>query len=406
MGRVDMLPVGDDQHQGATGNRLLPPALTNPSLPKVNSKSIFAFWHSGIEELPPYLLRNVLAWYHRFSPLGWTVYVLDTVPGSALNVSKFIDLDDPGVAPAVLKKGGIGGQFAGQHTSDLTRYPLLLKYGGVYLDVGIVQFGDLNRLWSEHIANRDSPYDFSGFTLGPIPDGLSIVNFGFMCTSNNPLVLRAHKILLKLWEGKTNTAGMHAHPLVQHVPLMAVPEEVVTAGDQVSSPINDGTMTDYAIQIQAMGSAQRWLDTEDGWDGPQYVRDHCWLYDMLEMTYVSEQLTGWNGRRAHELLSLNLPAEGEEENADQALARTIVEKSVKESWCLKLMHGFSAKIFGGDTLGMLWRKNVGSDAKEGTYAAYMRSLAADYTQIELLKPLCIAPFDATKVDSLDKYLLE
>jgi len=27
--------------------------------------------------------------------------------------------------------------------------------------------------------------------------------------------------------------------------------------------IDDGSVTDYAIQIQAMGAAQRWLDPED-----------------------------------------------------------------------------------------------------------------------------------------------
>jgi hypothetical protein len=349
----DTLPLSNGTLPEIWNNEPLPSTLTNPDLPKGNGKYIFAFWHSGIENLPPYLLRNVVAWYRRFSPLGWTVYVLDTVPQSPLNISRFIDTNDPSVAPAVLNTGGIGGQFVSQHTSDLIRYPMLLNYGGVYLDVGILQFSDLDRLWTEHIGNKNSPYDFSGFTLGPLPDGLSIVNFAFMSTPNNPLVLRAHKILLKLWQGKTSTRGMHAHPLVDHVPLMAVPEDVAVEGNPSRLTVNDGIMTDYAIQIQAMGSAQRWLDTEGGWDGPQYVREHCWLYNMLDMAYVSEKMTGWNGSRAFQLLSLNLPKSGEQETADQKLASDIVEKSVAESCCLKLMHGFSATIFGGDTLGML-----------------------------------------------------
>lgn len=397
-------PPQDVPALAPTINEPLPPALTTPDFPAANSKSIFAFWHSGIEDLPPYLLRNVVAWYRRFSPLGWNIYVLNTVPGSPLNVSRFIDTSNRSVVPAVFTDGGLGGSFAAQHTSDLIRYPTLLKYGGVYLDVGIVQFGDWDRLWTEHIHNPKSPYDFAGFTLGSPPDGLSIPNFAFMCTPDNPLVLRAHKILLKLWEGKTSTTGMHDHPLVQHVPLMVVPPEVATEGDQDLNAINDSTMTDYAIQIQAMGSAQRWLDPDDGWNGPQYVREKCWLYNMVDMAYVSEQLTAWSGKRAFELLSLEMPKVGEPEGADQALARLIVDRSVRESWCLKLMHGFSAKLFGGDTLGILWRKHIGSDAREGTYAAYMRSLQLGSTQHDLIKPLDIPVYEPTMVDVLERYL--
>lgn len=391
----------------------LPSSLTYPK-PPTASKNIFAFWHSGIENLPPYLLRNVIAWDQRFSPLGWTIYVLNTVENSTLNVSNFIDISDPTVVPAIFNKGGLSGTFASQHTSDLTRYPLLLKYGGLYLDVGIVQFGDWDRLWTEHIGNEASPYDFAGFTLGAPPEGLSIPNFAFMATPNNPLVQRAHKILLKLWEGKTSTAGMHAHPLVNHVPLMAVPAEVQAEKTNSSTAqnrdddatLNDHTMTDYAIQIQAMGAAQRWQDPSPSspWDGPRYVREKCWLYNMVESAYVSEQLCGWSGRRAFDLLSLSMPAEGEAESVDQVLARRIVEESVARSWCLKLMHGFSARLFGGDTLGILWRKNLGSDAREGTYAAWLRWAQVNCVQEGLLERLDVPVYEPTRVARLEDFL--
>lgn len=59
---------------------------------------------------------------------------------------------------------------------------------------------------------------------------------------------------------------------------MWVPSEAVVADDVGGKMvISDESMTDYAIQIQAMGAAQRWLDPEDGWDGPKYVREKCWL---------------------------------------------------------------------------------------------------------------------------------
>ncbi|KAF2800549.1 hypothetical protein K505DRAFT_292599 [Melanomma pulvis-pyrius CBS 109.77] len=364
----------------------LPKALLSPSPPTSTSKSIFAFWNNGLTNLPPYLLRNVLAWHTRFSPLGWTIYVLDNVPSSPLNVANYIDTA-PTVVPVAFTSGTLDGGYAAQHTSDLIRYPLLLKYGGVYLDVGILQFGDLNWMWTEHIANPDSPYDFAGFTMGDAPE-LNIVNFALMCGRANPLVARAHAILLKLWEGKTNTEGMHDHPLVRHVPLMRVPQE----GKMV---INDQSMTDYAIQIQCMGSAQRWVDEEDEWDGPKYVREKAWLLSMMDGAFLFEQITGWNSAREFQLFGLQLPKTGEKESEDQKAARELVEKVVGQSWCLKLGHGFSAKLFGADTLGMLWRKSLGSDCGVGTYAGWLRWAEVNCTHERKIEPMKIPAYEPT-----------
>jgi hypothetical protein len=387
----DILPPTDDA---------LPDALTSPALPRDGSKYIFAFWHAGIEALPPYLLRNVIAWHRRFSPLGWTIYVLDTKPGSPLNVCNFIDTKSPSVVPAAFTNGTLDGDYVAQHTSDLIRYPLLLKYGGVYLDVGILQFGDLNRLWTEHIANPDSPYDFAGFTMSAA-QGLQIVNFALMCGADNPLVRRAHHILLQVWEGKTNTTGSHAHPLVSHVPLMHVGTEVaVDAEGQGKMVINDAAMTDYAIQIQCMGSAQSWLDEGNDWDGPNYVRERCWLVSMMEGAFAHEQMAGWSGQREFELLKLPIPEPGEEESDDQALARRIVQKLVADSWCLKLGHDSSAKLFGADTLGMMWRKHEGSDCGEGTYAGWLRWAEVSCCRDTAMQPMDVPTYEPTMTGRL------
>ncbi|KAJ3180859.1 hypothetical protein HDU85_003944 [Gaertneriomyces sp. JEL0708] len=381
----------------------MPPELASPAtLPVRGGKSIFAYWHSGIHSLPPYLLRNVMGWYRRFSPLGWSIYVVDSVPNSPLNVSRFIDTSSRLVVPLALTNGTLDGSYASQHTSDLIRYPLLLKYGGVYLDVGILQFGDLDWLWEQHLANPASPYDFAGFTMGNPPEGISIVNFALMSIPDCPLILRAHKILLKLWEGKTNTTGAHQHPLVSHVPLLRVPAEVAVAEEgKEKMAIDDESMTDYAIQIQAMGSAERWLDESGDWNGPEYVRNKCWLYSMIDMAYVNEQMTNWNSKRQFDLFSLNLPGPCEQESEEQKLAREIVEKSISMSWCLKLAHGFSAKLFGAPTLGMLWRANDGSDCREGTYAGWLRWALVNLTQVTSAKPLDIPAYEPTMVSSFE-----
>lgn len=366
-------PTPYDIPPPVSSSEALPSQLTSPAPPTRGSKSIFAFWHSGIDTLPSYLLRNVINWHRRFSPLGWNVYILDTVSSSPLNISNFIDTTSRAVVPEAFTNGTLNGTYAAQHTSDLIRYPLLLKYGGVYLDVGILLFGDIDWLWTQHIVNPASRYDFAGFTMGDPPSGISIVNFALMCGPDNPLVRRAHHILLNIWEGKTNTTGAHQHPLVNHYPLMHVPQEVELDDEgQGKMIIDDAVMTDYAIQIQCMGSAQRWLDESDGWDGPKYVREHCWLYSMMNGAYAHEQITSWNGQRQLDLLRQRLPKAEEVESEEQKFTREMVANSVANSWCLKLGHGFSSKLFGADTLGMLWRKNVGSDCEEGTYAGWLR----------------------------------
>jgi hypothetical protein len=358
--------------------------LPRPIPPAPGSKSIFAFWHAGFDALPPSSMRTVINWHRRFSSLGWTIYVLNTVPGSPLNVSNFIDTSSRSEVPEAFINGTINGTYARQHTSDLIRFPLLLKYGGIYLDVGVLQFGDLDWLWTEHITNPASPYDFAGFTMSPPPDGISVANFMFMCEAGNPLIRRSHHILLKVWEGKTNTTGAHQHPFVNHVPLMLVPPGASQAA-----------MTDYAIQIQCMGAAQRWKDDDDDWDGPKYVREHCWLYDMVSSAFSHEVATNWSSQRQWELLKQKLPRSGEEETEDQALARSIVEHTVSKTWALKLAHGFLVELFGTDTLGVLWRKNEGSDCEDGTYAGWLRWAEVNLKQDHVPKPMDIPVYEPT-----------
>ena len=271
------------------------------------------------------------------------------------------------------------------------------------MDVGILQFGDLDQLWTQHIANPESRYDFAGFTMGDAPE-LSIVNFAFVCGKANPLVARAHAVFLRVWEGRKDTRGAHAHPLVCHVPLMRVPGEIVVDEEgKGKMEIDDEGMTDYAIQIQCMGAAQRWVDKEAGWDGPKYVREKAWLVSMMEAAFAHEQLTSWTSARQFELLKLRVPKEGEEEGEEQRKAREVVEKVVGESWCLKLSHGVSAKLFGADTLGMLWRKYDGSDCEEGTYAAWLRWAEVNLRQAEPIRPMDVPVYEATMEGRLVVY---
>jgi hypothetical protein len=116
---------------------------------------------------------------------------------------------------------------------------------------------------------------------------------------------------------------------------------------------------------------------------------------MGRSTFAHEQMTSWSGQRQFDLLKEKLPETAETETEDQTFARKMVENTMAKSWCLKLGHGFSAKLFGGDTLGMLWRKNTGSDCGEGTYAGWLRFAELHYRQDDAPKPMEIPVYEPT-----------
>ena len=165
--------------------------LTQPP-PISSDKNVWFFWHSGYANMHPYTQRNIRAWHRRFSKKGWTIRVLNRQSSSPLNVANFLDVSDAGTFPNAFIDGTIGGDYAPQHTSDLMRWPLLLKYGGVYADVGMIQIGDLDRLWNETIGNPDSSFKVLSYDDGNIGRGLT--NYFLASEPNNPFFARCQRL--------------------------------------------------------------------------------------------------------------------------------------------------------------------------------------------------------------------
>ncbi|KAI2626792.1 hypothetical protein GGS21DRAFT_260727 [Xylaria nigripes] len=354
--------------------------------PVVDEKNVWFFWHSSFVTMHPYAQRTVRAYHRRFSKLGWVVRVVDYDPESPLHIRHFLDFDDPEIFPKAFREGTLGGTYAVQHCSDLVRWPLLLRYGGVYADAGMVQIGDLDRLWNETIGNPESPYEVISY-------GTTLQNYFMASNRNNELFARCHKLFLALWAddgGKTSTEGMHANSLIKDVPLIGDDTMAFTENGRTYTASEVKRMlSDYIIQGQVMTMVMRLTDEEDGWDGPQYCRDHVYAIDFMIGSQLINQLTNWNGPRQYELMSLTLPKEKggrAEEDADQKQAREIVEQCLKRSFGFKLATGLILRVY-GDTLSSLWRKHVGSDDVEGTYAHWFRFATANWNQCDLPAPL-------------------
>ncbi|KAI2610409.1 hypothetical protein GGR54DRAFT_374859 [Hypoxylon sp. NC1633] len=358
--------------------------ILHPPQPTSSEKNVWFFWYSGYATMHPYTKRNVRAWHRRLSKLGWTIRVLDRAPGSFSNVANFLDVQDPATFPLAFTNGTIGGTYAIQHVSDLVRFPLLLRYGGVYADVGLMQIGDLDRLWREIIASHESPFDVLSYNMGGV-EKRSLTNYFLASRRGNVMFERSQRLLLALWAedgGKTSTDGMRDSPLLKGAPMMGGTFTIKEKGRTIGKEEAGKLLTDYIIQGQAMTMVMGLVDEEDGWDGPRYAAQHVYAIEYIVGSQLINDFTKWDGRKAFDLMSMPLPIPGEMESAEQRQSREIVEGCLQRSFGVKLAHGLILKVF-GSTLGSLWRENDGSDDIPGTYAHWLRHATIYWNQDEL-----------------------
>jgi len=349
-----------------------------------DEKNIWFFWHTGYTHMHPYTRRNIRAWHRRFSKQGWIVRVLDRSPSSPLNVANFLDISDSECFPSAFVDGTIGGDYSAQHTSDLVRLPLLLKYGGVYADVGLIQIGDLDRLWRETVGDPASRFEVLSYNGGGV-EARRLMNYFLASRRNNRLFARCHRLLLRLWAedgGKTSTEGMHSSPLLKEAPLMESSSTIEEEAGIIRPEEVGRMLSDYIVQGQVITLVMGLIDEEDGWDGPKYVAEHVYGIEYMVGSQLINEMTAWDGQKAFYLMSLSMPKDGEMENGEQKQAREIVEACLQRSFGFKLAHGLIQRVL-GETLGTLWRKHEGSDNVTGTYAHWLRCGTMYWNQISI-----------------------
>ena len=97
-----------------------------------------------------------------------------------------------------------------------------IKYGGVYADVGLIQIGDLDRLWNKTVGDPSFRFELLSYNAGG-SETRHLTNYFLASGPNNPLFARCHRLLLELWAadgGKNSTYGMHSSPLLKGIPLI------------------------------------------------------------------------------------------------------------------------------------------------------------------------------------------
>lgn len=349
--------------------------------PITSEKNVWAFWDKGFSHMPAWNQRNVTAWVRRLGP-SWTVRVLDRIEGSPTNIGKYVDNS---YFPDAFINKTMTGAHVGQHSSDLVRLPCLYQYGGVWMDVGMMLFRHLDDLCWNDLEDPSTPHEMSAFSIEFRP-GIGTIFNGFIAArKGNLFVKHWHDIFLAVWQGVSETTGMHAHPLLHHLPGFQPPVEKLEASDLT---VTYGQFLDYLAHNLCFERLIYLRDPGIGWDGPEYNRKSILWYDAMQETYYAQKITAWDGRKQYNLLTT--PRNSSTPDEAFAAAEGFVENVMAHSSTMKLSHGLpSAKEY----LAAIWDtdKNQEVDNAPGTFAEYLRYGSVYLEQTRALNALVIPP---------------
>ena len=153
-----------------------------------SEKNIWAFWHSGIRQMPIWCLRNVVNWVRLCGP-SWTVRVLDTDPSSVNHALKFVN---PDLLPDAFVNGQMDGLYVGPHSADFLRGACLYLYGGVFMDVGILLLRQVDSICWKQLEDPSSPFEVSV----PLMYGTVTANHFVASRKGNPFIKRWYVLLV------------------------------------------------------------------------------------------------------------------------------------------------------------------------------------------------------------------
>ncbi|KAL0932306.1 capsule polysaccharide biosynthesis protein [Colletotrichum truncatum] len=345
-------------------------ALTRPP-PVASEKNIWAFWHAGIRDMPPWCQRNIIAWSRICGP-QWTIRVLDVVdnsPNNALNWVKEEDL--PKAFTTKTMDGPLG--YTGPHSADFLRGICLYQYGGAWMDVGSILFRSIDEICWRKLEDANEPYQVAG----PWMYQRGIANHFIASRKGDPFIKHWHDLFMELWKDRTSANGLYEHPLMAHAKDIKL-EDVEARGFSWSWDTPIPIVLEYIAQICCWIRLSILKEPNDGFDGANYYEKKILLFDALWEDWPAEALIGWNGEELFDLLNTRLDADSESE---------AYKKAYKTVWYL-LASSTMQKVTraGGLTttkaLGALWdmKENEEKDREPGTFAELLRYGSVHFRQ--------------------------
>lgn len=354
--------------------------LSRPS-PVTSEKNVWAFWDRGVTNLHSWTKRNIITWV-RILGSQWTVRVLDRVEGSASNVHNFVEEE---FFPECFNRHTMSGPHAGQHSSDLVRLPCLYKYGGVYMDVGIVLLRHLDDICWNTITDSSSSIELVFPSLDFTLNSAKIGNFFFAAQKGNEFILRWMKVFLEVWKTKSSGEGTQLHPLLSHLLQIGSNAPMLRA-----MPLHE---IDYFSQTLSLDRVRLLRDADDGFDGHKYFEDHVALLEYLECD-AATVLSHKDGEKAMRFLKMQrTPSHNQ---PDFRSAKKFTERLLTNTAMLKMYHWSELET---PTLAQLWdlTENENADNEPGSFGEWLRWSSWHYSQRRALKAVNFPKLDETVV---------
>lgn len=365
-------------------------SLLNPNTDVTSQKNVWAFWDKGFAQMHGWQKRNVIGWARKLGP-SWTIRVVDYVEGSVSNLTNYVDSED--LAESVLHRT-MSGAHLGQHVSDLLRVLLLYKYGGIYLDVGVMVLGDLEEIFWKKISDPQSPYRIGGFAHEHRKNSWgSLQMFCIVAEKGEEILLRWHRVMLAVWKGRTSSAGITHHPIFDGVPSEPNPRVLMAI-----KPGSEGVLLDYWVNLLAWEKLKVTIDETSGFNGPEYIQKHVLLLNPMQEAFAAEVRTRMDTAKLFKMLTTSREATAE--GVDPALkaeAKALVDYLLTSSTVMKLYHGHGYMLM--KPLATFWEEpgNEDADVKPGTFGEYLRYAGEIIDQQREVLPLSLSAYDGPVV---------
>lgn len=331
-------------------------------VPITSEKNIWTYWHAGVRAMPSWTQRNITSWVRINAKDGWTIRVLDTVPGSPNHALKWLD---PALLPESFVKGTMEGPYVGPHSADFQRGAALWQHGGVWLDVGCILIRSIDRICWKQLADPASPYTLSTAWMY----GVTMANHFVASRKGDPFIKHWHDLFIHLWRGKTDHEGIIADPLVGFA------KDIDFSQSQAR-----GFAWDFKVEpvvvMNYIGQVMSWLrvamleEPNGGFNGREYLFEHCLWFDSLVEDWAAEDTIGYAGQALFDALACSTMADPQSEE---------YKKAYKTIWRL-LTRASMQKITHGKALtktpacGVLLDSpgNEDMDLKKGTFFELLR----------------------------------
>ncbi|KAF3931987.1 hypothetical protein ABW20_dc0102741 [Dactylellina cionopaga] len=345
--------------------------------PVTSERNIWAYWHSGLQSMPPWCQRNVINWARLCGP-SWNIHILDNVTDSPNHVLRWLDAS---LLPDAFVNNTMDGPYVGPHSADFLRGACLYKYGGVYMDVGIILIRSLDRICWKQLED-DSPYQVSI----PWMYGSVSANHFVASRKGDPFIKAWHDLFVHLWRGRTNYQGIGLDPLV------AFCQELDFSESQKRG-FNWEFTVDAFTTMQYIGQVISWLrlcmidggGNEGELDWAQYAKDHIFWYDVLDENFGAETVIGFTGQPLFDALATKLDTDPNSE--EYKIAYKLVWRLLTKSSMQKITHG--KNLTKTPALGLLWdrEENKDKDREPGTFAELLRYGSVHFEQAREIKSI-------------------